>query len=366
MPAGRHLYFAYGSNLCVKQMALRCPDAVDPRPAVLSGHDWLINQRGVATVEPLAGTQVHGVLWRVSEADLATLDGAEGVPVRYRRDRLVVLTDDGPSPAWVYIDHRVTPGPPRPGYLPRIIDAAIHHRLPPRWIDFLRRWDPARWPRLRAPLSSAGPAPQSLSVLLGQPGVTEVSRLRSRFGFLAIHGGGLEEMTDVIAERAAEAAGASVYVVRHPDRYPHHLPSALFDPAESPRLADIPRPRRRRGIPARLWPHRPRHAVAGRRRQPCTGRSPRAPHPRARLPGRHRPRRHPSRTARAAPAESGQPGPRRRGAAGAAGSGQGPEPKESAAGGRRPVIGHQRPGPGLGGRGALLVTARRLGTVLIS
>lgn len=239
MPADRHLYFAYGSNLCVKQMALRCPDAVDPRPAVLSGHDWLINQRGVATVEPLAGTQVHGVLWRVSDDDLAALDAAEGVPVRYRRDRLVVRTDDGPSHAWVYIDHRVTPGPPRPGYLPKIIDAAMHHRLPPRWIDFLRRWDPARWPRLRAPLSSAGPAPQSLSALLGQPGVTEVSTLRSRFGFLAIHGGGLEEMTDVIAERAAQSAGASVYVVRHPDRYPHHLSSALFDPAESPRLAEF-------------------------------------------------------------------------------------------------------------------------------
>lgn len=72
-----------------------------------------------------------------------------------------------------------------------------------------------------------------------QPGVIEASALRSRFGFLAIHGGGLEEMTDVIAERAAEAAGASVYLVRHPDRYPHHLPSARFDPAESPRLAEF-------------------------------------------------------------------------------------------------------------------------------
>ena len=66
MPGGRHPYFAYGSNLCVTQMALRCPDAADPRPAVLSDHDWLINQRGVATVEPLAGNQVHGVLWQVS------------------------------------------------------------------------------------------------------------------------------------------------------------------------------------------------------------------------------------------------------------------------------------------------------------
>ncbi|OCB20011.1 replication protein [Mycobacterium malmoense] len=236
MPALRHAYFAYGSNLCVRQMAQRCPDAADPRPAVLSDHDWLINQRGVATVEPCAGNQVHGVVWQISDGDLGTLDSAEGVPVRYRRDRLTVHTDDGPSPAWVYIDHRVTPGPPRPGYLPTIIDGAVQHGLPQRWIDFLRRWDPSRWPR-RA--SATGPAPQSLSSLLSEPGVAEASRLRSRFGFLAIHGGGLEEMTDVIAERAADAAGASVYVLRHPDRYPHHLPSALFDPAESARLAEF-------------------------------------------------------------------------------------------------------------------------------
>jgi phage replication-related protein YjqB (UPF0714/DUF867 family) len=239
MLARRHPYFAYGSNLCVRQMALRCPEAADPRPAVLSDHDWLINERGVATVEPFAGNQVHGVLWQLSDRDLATLDSHEGVPVRYRRDRLTVHTNNGPSTAWVYIDHRVTPGPPRPGYLPRIIDGAVHHGLPQRWVDFLRRWDPTHWPRPASARSRSGPGPQSLSALLAEPGVDEVSRLRSRFGFLAIHGGGLEQMTDVIAERAAEAADASVYLLRHPDRYPHHLPSAQFDPAQSSRLAEF-------------------------------------------------------------------------------------------------------------------------------
>src|SRR6202167_4547731 len=92
MPARRHPYFAYGSNLCVRQMALRCPDAADPRPAVLSDHDWLINERGVATVEPFAGNEVHGVLWQLSGHDLAVLDSAEGVPVRYRRNRMTVHT----------------------------------------------------------------------------------------------------------------------------------------------------------------------------------------------------------------------------------------------------------------------------------
>jgi phage replication-related protein YjqB (UPF0714/DUF867 family)/gamma-glutamylcyclotransferase (GGCT)/AIG2-like uncharacterized protein YtfP len=233
MPA----YFAYGSNLCTTQMAQRCPDAADPRPATLADHDWLINQRGVATVEPFDGSQVHGVVWQVSDRDLATLDSAEGVPVRYRRDRMVVHTADGPAPAWVYIDHRVEPGAPRPGYLERIIDGAMHHGLPHRWLEFLRRWDPANWPRHRDANGSG--APQSLSELLAHPGVIETSTLRSRFGFLAIHGGGLEQMTDVIAERAAQAADASVYVVRHPDHYPHHLPSAAYRAEESERLAEF-------------------------------------------------------------------------------------------------------------------------------
>ncbi len=71
------------------------------------------------------------------------------------------------------------------------------------------------------------------------PPSLEESTLRSRFGFMAIHGGGLEQMTDVIAERAADAAGASVYLLRHPENYPHHLPSALYRAEESERLAEF-------------------------------------------------------------------------------------------------------------------------------
>jgi phage replication-related protein YjqB (UPF0714/DUF867 family) len=227
-------YFAYGSNLDVTQMARRCPDATDPRPATLADHDWLINERGVATVEVLDGGHVHGVLWQISDRDLTVLDSAEGVPVRYRRDRLTVQTADGPAEAWVYVDHRVEAGAPRPGYLERIIDGAAHHGLPPRWLEYLRRWDPANWPRQLAPTDL--PAPQTLSELLSEPEIVESSTLRSRFGFLAIHGGGLERMTDVIAHRAALAADASVYVVQHPDHYPHHLSSSAYRAGESERL----------------------------------------------------------------------------------------------------------------------------------
>jgi phage replication-related protein YjqB (UPF0714/DUF867 family) len=208
---GSHSYFAYGSNLCVNQMARRCPSATDPRPAMLADHDWLINERGVATVEPFDGSQVHGVVWQLDDHDLAVLDSAEGVPVRYRRDRLTVHTDAGPAEAWVYVDHRVDPGPPRPGYLERIIDGALHHGLPHRWIEFLRRWDPSQWP-VPKDNSKAG-APQSLSELLADSGVLEECTLRSRFGFMAIHG--------------------------HPENYPHHLPSARYRAEESERLTEF-------------------------------------------------------------------------------------------------------------------------------
>ena len=76
-----------------------------------------------------------------------------------------------------------------------------------------------------------------LSDLLAHDGVEEVCELRSRFGFVAIHGGSLERGTDVVATAAAERAEASLYAVRQPDDLNWHVPSTLFDPAASPALA---------------------------------------------------------------------------------------------------------------------------------
>ena len=223
-------YFAYGADLDADQMTRRCPDATDPRPATLPDHDWLINARGVATVEPFAGSEVHGVLWRISGRDLAGLD-------RHRLTRLqhTVHTDDGPADAYLLVDHTTEPGAPPPGYLERVIGDAQRHGLPAQWLDFLRRWDPVHWPRQFSAADT--PGPRSLSELLADPAVTETSVLRSRFGFLAIHGGGLEKMTDVLADRAAAAADASIYQVRHPPGYPHHLASKAFVAEQSTTLA---------------------------------------------------------------------------------------------------------------------------------
>jgi phage replication-related protein YjqB (UPF0714/DUF867 family) len=73
--------------------------------------------------------------------------------------------------------------------------------------------------------------------LLRQPGVEEVLEMRSRFGFLAFHGGSLEEKTDSIATGAAVRAGASLYAVVQPADLRWHVPSAEVDPAVSSALA---------------------------------------------------------------------------------------------------------------------------------
>jgi phage replication-related protein YjqB (UPF0714/DUF867 family) len=73
--------------------------------------------------------------------------------------------------------------------------------------------------------------------LLASPGVEEVVELRSTVGFLAFHGGSLEQETDVVAREAAARAGASLYAVVQPPDLRWHLPSREVTPAASPALA---------------------------------------------------------------------------------------------------------------------------------
>jgi len=132
-------YFAYGSNMDVQQMAVRCPDAVVVGTACLAGHRFLINTHGVATVVPSRRGAVHGVLWEISKADEVSLDRYEGVASGFYRKAItrVWFNDGNTADALVYVARDAKPGRARPGYLERVLAAAQHHRLPTTYATVL-------------------------------------------------------------------------------------------------------------------------------------------------------------------------------------------------------------------------------------
>ena len=118
------LYFAYGSNLNLGQMAVRCPQARVVGKAVLEGYE-LAFRRGVLTVLPKEGGRVNGLLWRVNAWDELTLDRYEGYPHLYTKELLPVQTDSGPQTVVAYVmtaPHCEKVQPPAATYLQTVLD----------------------------------------------------------------------------------------------------------------------------------------------------------------------------------------------------------------------------------------------------
>jgi hypothetical protein len=64
----KKLYFAYGSNINLDQMARRCPEATVVEPVTLENYELLFRGNGggcgVATISPKEDSTVHGLLCR--------------------------------------------------------------------------------------------------------------------------------------------------------------------------------------------------------------------------------------------------------------------------------------------------------------
>lgn len=120
------LYIAYGSNLNLSQMALRCPTAKVVGTSEIKDYGLLFRgnpRSAVATVEPLKGSNVPVLLWRLKECDQQALDRYEGYPNFYRKEILPVELEDKTIPAMVYIMNEGHPfGVPSDYYLNTIME----------------------------------------------------------------------------------------------------------------------------------------------------------------------------------------------------------------------------------------------------
>ena len=114
-------YIAYGSNLSVEQMKLRCPTA---KAVGITGlKDWQLVFRTHATIERKAGAEVPAAVWEITDEDERNLDLYEGCPAYYHKATLNVTMKEFATRrkrkinAMVYIMNNIRPvTPPMRGY----------------------------------------------------------------------------------------------------------------------------------------------------------------------------------------------------------------------------------------------------------
>lgn len=94
----RKKYIAYGSNLNLEQMAVRCPAARVIGKGEIKDYELLFRgyrDSAVATVEPKAGASVPVLVWEIDPEDERNLDVYEGYPKLYGKEKLTVQTEYG-------------------------------------------------------------------------------------------------------------------------------------------------------------------------------------------------------------------------------------------------------------------------------
>lgn len=123
------MYFAYGSNMNVPQMAKRCPGAQIVGKAILPAHHLLF--RGVADVSP-GGKHVDGVVWSINIYHLRALDRYEGWPNLYNDRKMDVILESGyqVSAMFYYMTYGEI-APPTPNYYKTILDGYKYFGIDP-------------------------------------------------------------------------------------------------------------------------------------------------------------------------------------------------------------------------------------------
>ena len=135
------LYFAYGSNMALADMAVRCPQSSAQGLARLPRHRFGVTQRGYATVRRDARTDVWGVLWTLAFADVPALDRWEEISRRlYRKTTCSVVRAGGAAVrSLIYLADLDEPGSRAPrSYGKGIVHAAEAAGAPAPYVRQLR------------------------------------------------------------------------------------------------------------------------------------------------------------------------------------------------------------------------------------
>ena len=112
-----YYYGAYGSNLNVGQMRVRCPEARKVGSETLQ--DWQLVFRQVADVVPSRGCKTLLGIWRITEQCEQALDQYEGYPHLYTKEFIQIDN----KIVMIYRMSSAYPiSPPLQGYLDTIVN----------------------------------------------------------------------------------------------------------------------------------------------------------------------------------------------------------------------------------------------------
>ena len=143
------LHFAYGANMDCAVMRRYARHAAPLGTAALADHRFFITADGYASVAPMRGGKVHGVLWRLTAADRVSLDLFENIGAGRYSAATLPVHHDGRRMALVYVARPRGIGRPKPGYMELVLGAARGWQLPQGYIECLQDWLPE--PRHGAP-----------------------------------------------------------------------------------------------------------------------------------------------------------------------------------------------------------------------
>jgi gamma-glutamylcyclotransferase (GGCT)/AIG2-like uncharacterized protein YtfP len=126
--------FAYGMNTNKNQMAVRCPAAIAIGAGVIAGYEFRF--AGCADIVPSSHSEVHGVLWKITNQCLDALDALEGYPRFYNRKIICVKHKNQFYDALVYfMNLGQISWPPSNGYFETVVEGYTSFNVPLRQVD---------------------------------------------------------------------------------------------------------------------------------------------------------------------------------------------------------------------------------------
>lgn len=138
------LYFAYGSNLWLKQMKDRCPDHKLIGKGILNGYRWIISKRHYANIVESPDDYAEGIIYEISAKDENRLDAYEGVKTgSYRKEYINVKKDKEILKCLAYIDPVREEGDAKAEYIDRINKGLRDANLSSEYVvKYIRKYIP--------------------------------------------------------------------------------------------------------------------------------------------------------------------------------------------------------------------------------